>query len=77
MPRLSALQKSMVWYGCDNFEKKCSCVISSELPFIYKMCAYFSDFPKESGSDLWSHLKVILGEGQTFDGWRSSYHAVS
>ena len=33
MPRLSALQKYMVWYGLDNFEKKCSCVISSELPY--------------------------------------------
>ena len=32
MPRLSALQKYMVWYGFDNFEKKFSCVISSELP---------------------------------------------
>ena len=34
MPRLSALQKYMVWYGLDNFEKKCSFVISSELPLL-------------------------------------------
>ena len=35
MPRLSALQKYIVWYGLDNFEKKCPCVISSKLPFIF------------------------------------------